>query len=76
MDLVATLAEAQITLGQILNPKKGDVISVEIPETINASVSGILVAECHYGTINNQYALKVEKIFGRDARNERAGHSP
>ena len=63
VDLVATLAEAQITLGQILNLKKGDVISVEIPETINASVSGIPVAECHYGTINNQYALKVEKIL-------------
>ena len=63
VDLVATLAEADITLGQILNLKKGDVISVEIPESIVASVSGIPVAECHYGTVNNQYALKVDQIL-------------
>lgn len=73
VDLVATLAEAQISLGQILNLKKGDVISVEIPETISASVSGIPVAECHYGTINNQYALKVEKVLaGTQEMNELA----
>ena len=34
VELVATLATAKITLGQILNLKQGDVIMVDIPEKL------------------------------------------
>ncbi len=63
VELVATLAEAQITLGDILNLKTGDVIPVEIPESIVADVSGIPVLDCRYGTANGQYALRVERLL-------------
>ena len=63
VELVATLAEAQITLGDILNLKTGDVIPVEIPESIVVDVSGIPVLDCRYGTANGQYALRVERLL-------------
>ncbi|MCW3479444.1 flagellar motor switch protein FliM [Neisseriaceae bacterium JH1-16] len=63
VELVATLAHAEVTLDQILNLKEGDVVTLEIPETIVADVSGIPVLECRYGTLNGRMALKVENIL-------------
>lgn len=63
VDLVATLASTDITLGRILKLKEGDVVGIEVPTTIEATVSGIPVAECRYGIVNEQYALKVEKVL-------------
>ena len=64
VNLVATLGNAQITLGEILNLKTGDVISLDIPEVIIASVDNVPVLECKYGILNGQYALKVDKLLG------------
>ncbi len=63
VNLVANLGEAPITLGQIVNLKVGDVISLDIPEAIVAEVDGIPVLECKYGILNGQYALKVNKVL-------------
>ena len=68
VDLVATLGSAPVTLGQILDLKLGDMISLDIPEAIVAEVDGVPVLECKYGILNGQYALKVEKVLaGADA---------
>lgn len=64
VNLVATLGNAQITLGDILNLKTGDVISLDIPEAIIASVDNVPVLECKYGILHGQYALKVDKVLG------------
>ncbi|MDD5241202.1 MAG: flagellar motor switch protein FliM [Sulfuricella sp.] len=61
--LIANLGETAINLGQILNMKAGDVISLDIPEAIIAAVDGVPVLECNYGVLNGQYALKVNKII-------------
>ncbi|WP_035061809.1 flagellar motor switch protein FliM [Andreprevotia chitinilytica] len=63
VDLVATLGNTRITLGDILNLKEGDVISMEVPEAIVAEVDGVPVLECKYGILNGQYALKVNRIL-------------
>jgi flagellar motor switch protein FliM len=63
VELVATLAESRITLGEILNLKSGDVVMVEVPENIVVDVAGIPVLECKYGLLNGRYALRVEKIL-------------
>ena len=69
VNLVANLGEAPVNLGQILNMKVGDVISLDIPEAIVAEVDGVPVLECNYGVLNGQYALKVNKIIaGADRR--------
>ncbi len=63
VDLIANLGQAPVTLGQVLNMKVGDVISLDIPEAIVAEVDGVPVLECKYGVLNGQYALKVNKIL-------------
>ena len=63
VELIATLGQAQTTLGNIMQMKAGDVIPLAIPDAITAAVDGIPVMECRYGLFNGQYALKVEKLL-------------
>jgi flagellar motor switch protein FliM len=67
VELVATLGRAAVTCNQILKMKAGDVIGLDIPEAITASVDGVPVMECHYGMFNGQYALKVERMLSSSA---------
>jgi flagellar motor switch protein FliM len=59
----------QVTLDQILNMQTGDVIPLDLPELVTASVDGVPVMECRYGISNGQYALRMEKMLG-SASNE------
>lgn len=61
--LVANLTEAELTVRELLNIKVGDVIALDIPESITASVEGVPLLECGYGVHNGQYALKVKKFL-------------
>lgn len=63
VDLIAQLGRANITLERVLKMKNGDVIPLEVDEFITATVDGVPVMECKYGTFNNQYALKIEKML-------------
>jgi len=62
LELVAKLAEASLTLRELTELKVGDVISLAVPETLEATVNGIPVLDCKYGVSNGQYALKVERV--------------
>jgi flagellar motor switch protein FliM len=62
--LMANLAHVQVTLDQILNMRIGDVIQLDIPEFVTASVDGVPLMECRYGVSNGQYALRMEKMLG------------
>jgi len=70
VELVATLGHAQVTFKQILKMKPGDVIGLEIPEAITASVDRVPVMECQYGLFNGQYALKVKKMISSAVAND------
>ena len=50
-------------LDQILSMQVGDVIPLNIPEFVTASVDGVPVMECRYGISNGHYALRMEKIL-------------
>jgi len=63
VELVADLGKARMHLGEVLNMKTGDVISLALSESIEAKVDGIPVMECKYGLFNGQYALRVEKLL-------------
>ena len=63
VELIATLGQAESTLGRIMQMKAGDIIPLAIPEAITAAVDGIPVMECRYGLFNGQYALKVDKML-------------
>lgn len=63
VELVATLGTGRASFDDILNMKVGDVIPLNVPEQIQATVDGVPVMDCTYGVLNGQYALKVEKLL-------------
>ncbi len=63
VELVAKLGTANVSFDEILNMRVGDIIPLNIPETIEATVDGVPVLDCTYGVLNGQYALKVEKLL-------------
>ena len=71
IELVARLGTAQITLGQILNMKAGDVIPISIGETVIAEVDHVPVMEARYGIQNGQYALKLERFISPEPPEKR-----
>ena len=66
VELVARLGTAHVTLRDIVGMKPGDVIPLNIPETIQAEVDSIPIFECRYGIQRSQYALKVERFLAQD----------
>ena len=63
VDLVAELATTQATVEQLLSFKPGDFIELDLDPAIQAKVAGVPVLDCHYGTANNRYAIKVDRLI-------------
>jgi len=63
IELIATLGQAEIHMEQVLKMRVGDIIPLEVDENIIATVDGVPVMECKYGSFNNQYALRVERML-------------
>ncbi len=61
--LVAELARADATVEELLAMKPGDFIELERQPRIEASVDGVPVFECQYGTHNAKYAIRVDKCL-------------
>ena len=66
VELVAQLGVSNVRLKDLVNLKSGDVLPLEVPETIEARVDGVPVMECRYGVLNGQYALRVERMLTPD----------
>ena len=63
VELVAELAHAPATVEQLLSFKPGDFIELDLDPLIQAKVSGVPVFDAHYGTTNNKYAIKIDKLL-------------
>ncbi|MBO1111088.1 flagellar motor switch protein FliM [Bordetella petrii] len=63
VDLSAEFATIPSTIRDLVRLKAGDVLPIEVPETIVASVNGVPLMECSYGVFNGQYALRVQNLF-------------
>lgn len=66
VDVIATLVRTDVTLRQIMDLQVGDVVSLDLPDTIVADVDGVPLLECTYGTVRGQYALKVRRVLTRN----------
>lgn len=65
--MVAELAKADATIEQLMAIKPGDFIELDRQPTIQATVAGVPVFECQYGTHNAKYALRIDKsLRGND----------
>ena len=63
VDLVAELGHAPATVEQLLALKPGDFIELDLAKIIQAKIDGVPVFEAYYGTSDNKYALRVEKLL-------------
>ncbi|MCA6217975.1 flagellar motor switch protein FliM [Ideonella sp. B7] len=63
VDLVAELGTAPATVEQLLALKPGDFIELDLEPQIQAKVDGVPVFDCHYGTSNGHYAIKIERLL-------------
>ncbi len=63
VDLVAELAHAGATVEQLLSFKPGDFIELDLDPMIQAKIDGVPVFDCHYGTSNNRYSIKIDKMI-------------
>jgi len=67
--LVAELARADATVEQLLAMKKGDFIELDREPRIQATVDGVPLFECQYGTHNAKYAIRIEKALRGNDQN-------
>ncbi|RCX10620.1 flagellar motor switch protein FliM [Extensimonas vulgaris] len=75
--LVAELAQTELTVEQLLAMKPGDFIELDRQPRIQASVDGVPLFECQYGTHNTKYAIRIEECLraaDADWMGERNGH--
>jgi flagellar motor switch protein FliM len=63
VELVAELASTGATVEQLLSFKPGDFVELDLQTMIKAKVSGVPVFDAHYGTSNNRYAIKIDKML-------------
>jgi len=73
VEIVADLGTAEISLRDIVDMKVGDIIPLDIPQTIEAKVDGVPVMECAYGKLNGQYTLRVEKLLSSNSAEPQTG---
>jgi flagellar motor switch protein FliM len=75
VELICEFARIPSSIRQLMNLKVGDVLPVEVPETVIAHVDSVPVMECGYGVFNNQYALRVQQLLTPvDPDNEAPDH--
>lgn len=63
VDLVAEFTHLRSTVAEVLALRAGDVLPIELPEHIFGKVDGVPVMQCGFGTMNGQYALRVERMI-------------
>ncbi len=64
VELAVNFVTMPSTVGQLLTLRKGDVLPIELPRTVTATVDRIPVMECGYGTsANGRYAVRVAQMY-------------
>ncbi|GAA0578973.1 flagellar motor switch protein FliM [Halomonas salifodinae] len=63
VELVAEFTTLPSRIGEVLSLQEGDVLPLELPDTVTAHVDGVPVMECDYGSQNGQRALRVKRMI-------------
>lgn len=72
IELIADFAGIDLCIGQVMALKVGDVLPIELPETVVARVDGVPVMRCEYGSQSGQRALQVRELIDHSSANSRA----
>ncbi|WP_036771474.1 flagellar motor switch protein FliM [Photorhabdus australis] len=63
LELVANFVDIPLRLSKILQLQPGDILPIDKPERLIVHVDGVPVLTSQYGTLNGQYALRVEHLI-------------
>jgi flagellar motor switch protein FliM len=63
VNLSATFTEIDINVRRLVRLKAGDILPIDIPQTVQATVDGVPLMHCEYGLIDGQYALRVNSML-------------
>jgi flagellar motor switch protein FliM len=63
VELVATLAQVPMHVRSLLAMREGDVISLDLPKSVPVSVDAVPIFDCRFGTVNGQYAVKIDRVL-------------
>jgi flagellar motor switch protein FliM len=66
VEMRAVLTEGELTLGEIMGLKAGDVIPIEMPRHVTARVEGVPVFRAQYGVSRGSNALKILSRISHD----------
>jgi flagellar motor switch protein FliM len=72
--LTADFVTIDTTLGELMRLSVGDVLPIELPETVLARVDGVPVMECGYGVSNERYALRVQQMISHQDSDPKSDH--
>jgi len=73
IELVAILGQAKLTFEDVMKIKIGDIIPLQVNESIIATVNEVPVMECKYGIFNDQYSIKVERMLSTSITETKKG---
>ncbi|ALM54239.1 flagellar motor switch protein FliM [Halomonas huangheensis] len=71
IELIADFAEIESCMAEVMQLSQGDILALDLPQTVTARVDGVPVMECEYGSQHEQRALRVLRMI-----DHRAGHHP
>lgn len=65
VEISSILANTTLTLGDVVNLKKGDIIPIAIEDEVSVFAEGIPVFKANYGVHNNHYSIKIQEKMER-----------
>lgn len=63
VDMTAEFVTIPLRLGQVNSLQPGDVLPIELPDSVLARVDDVPVLECEYGSHEGQRALRVSRVI-------------
>jgi flagellar motor switch protein FliM len=73
VELVAELAQAKVTVGELLKLRAGDFIPLPLKEVVPAKVDGVPVMECRFGAVSGRTAIRIERLLKYSKYTDGAG---
>ena len=66
VDITSTLCEVRMSLSRLLRMKTGDVIPIDMPDTVDFSAEGVSLFDCEFGVSGGNQALKLVRSISDD----------
>jgi flagellar motor switch protein FliM len=66
VEMRAVLTETELTLGDVMGLRAGDVIPIDLPRHVTARVEGVPVFRAQYGVSRGSNALKILSRISHD----------